>query len=68
MATAADSAGRELHFDRFFENVGAVVCGVHTVEWARREPAKNGQAFVWPFQQPTWVVTQRDLELVYGVA
>ena len=57
----------DLHFDRFFAGVGAIVCGVNTFEWIRRDLTKNGEAFVWPYTQPTWVVTHRDLAPVVGV-
>ncbi|MDV8001161.1 dihydrofolate reductase family protein [Rhodococcus sp. IEGM 1408] len=65
--TAPEGAGPELHFDRFFENVGAIVCGVNTFEWVRRDLTKDGRPFVWPYELPTWIVTHRSLEPVDGV-
>lgn len=62
-----DKAPSELHFDRFFANVGSIVCGVNTFEWVRRDLTRNGQPFVWPYSQPTWVVTHRTLDPVDGV-
>lgn len=62
-----DPAGLELHFDRFFAGVGAIVCGVNTFEWVRRDLTRNGEPFAWPYPLPSWVVTHRDLAPVDGV-
>lgn len=66
-AETGDGAVSELHFDRFFAGVGSIVCGANTFEWVRRELTKNGQPLAWPYSQPTWVVTHRDLPPVDGV-
>ena len=66
-AGADDESAPELHFDRFFAGVGSIVCGANTFEWVRRDLTKDGQPFVWPYSQPTWVVTHRDLDPVDGV-
>lgn len=57
----------QLHFDRFFAGVGAIVVGINTFEWVRRDLTKNGEPFVWPYSLPTWVVTHRSPDPVDGV-
>lgn len=56
-----------LDFDRFIENVGALVCGANSYAWLERELTKDGAPFVWPYPQPSWVVAHRDLTPVPGV-
>lgn len=56
-----------LDFDQFFPTVGALVCGANTYAWVHRELTHAGQDFVWPYEQPSWVVTHRDLDLPAGV-
>ena len=56
-----------LHFSRFFAGVGAIVCGYNTFDWVRRELTASGDPFVWPHEQPTWVVTHRDPDPTPGV-
>lgn len=41
--------------------------GAHTAEWLRREVVRETGAFAWPYEQPSWVVTHRALELPEGV-
>lgn len=64
---APDAGLPELHFDRFFAGVGAIVCGINTFEWVRRDLTRDGRPFVWPYSLPTWVVTHRDPPPVEGV-
>ena len=59
--------GDTLDFDRFIADVGALCMGASTVEWLRQELTKDGGAFEWPYPQPSWVVTHRDIELPDGV-
>lgn len=59
--------GASLDFDQFIPTVGAVVCGANTHAWVHRELTHEGQDFVWPYEQPSWVVTHRDLDLPEGV-
>ncbi len=59
--------GNTLDFDHFMPEVGAVVCGANTHAWVHRELTKGGEEFVWPYEQPSWVVTHRDLDLPTGV-
>lgn len=56
-----------LDFDRFIETVGALVMGANTLEWLRRELTKDGQDFVWPYSQPSWVAAHREVDLPRGV-
>lgn len=56
-----------LDFDRFIERVGSTVMGVNTLEWLRREAQSSGKPFTWPYEQPSWVVTHRDVEVPDGV-
>lgn len=56
-----------LDFDQFLPSVGAVVCGANTYAWVHRELTHDGSDFTWPYEQPSWVVTHRDLDLPEGV-
>lgn len=56
-----------LDFDRFIEQVGAVVMGASTFAWLERELTKGGGELEWPYRQPSWVVTHRDVTLPPGV-
>jgi len=44
----------------FLEGVGALVLGASTYEWLRR----SGEP--WPYSQPAWVVTHRELPRIEG--
>ncbi|MCE1179471.1 MAG: dihydrofolate reductase family protein [Micrococcales bacterium] len=59
--------GDSLDFDQFIAGVGALVMGANTLEWLRRELTRDGAEFVWPYPQPSWVVTHRDVDLPPGV-
>lgn len=59
--------GDSLDFDHFIASVGAVVCGANTYAWVHRELTRDGQEFTWPYEQPSWIVTHRDLDLPTGV-
>lgn len=59
--------GDSLQFDNFVRQVGAVVLGANSYEWIVREYAATGKPFSWPYQQPSWVVTHRNLALPPGV-
>ncbi|MDX2358045.1 dihydrofolate reductase family protein [Dietzia sp. PP-33] len=65
--TDPDPSLPDLHFDRFYADVGSIVCGVNTFEWVRRDLTRDGQPFAWPYTVPSWVVTHRDLAPVDGV-
>ncbi len=52
----------------FIREIGAIAMGSHTYEWLLRnligpEAKEPGP---WPYEQPTWVFTSRNLQLVPG--
>lgn len=53
-------------YSKFIEQVGALVMGSTTYEWLLKHSdkvlAETGSA--WPYVQPTWVLSSRNLELV----
>jgi dihydrofolate reductase len=49
-----------LNYDDFIQNVGAVVSGATTYQWVVDHLQQSGEE--WPYQQPSWVFTHRDLE------
>lgn len=55
--------GDSLDYDHFISGVGAVVCGANTFAWVHRELTRGGREFAWPYEQPSWIVTHRDLDL-----
>lgn len=49
------------HYDRFIADIGAVVMGATTYLWVtEHEPSSLDR---WPYSQPTWVCTHRDVRL-----
>ena len=50
----------------FMERVGALCMGAHTYEWMwRHHLAPDApQPMAWPYRQPAWVFTSRDLPVV----
>ncbi len=55
-----------LDFDALIGRVGAVVMGANTVEWLRNQFRLEGKPFAWPYDQPSWVLTHRDMGLPDG--
>ncbi|WP_100449091.1 dihydrofolate reductase family protein [Glycomyces xiaoerkulensis] len=53
-------------FDRFMEGVGAVCMGATTYEWILDYEKLLDRPEKWPYPQPTWVFTHRDLPAVPG--
>jgi dihydrofolate reductase len=57
-----------LNYAAFIERVGAVAMGATTYEWifehefAGKDPAE----WKWPYDQPSWVFTHRELSVVPG--
>jgi dihydrofolate reductase len=57
-----------LNYAAFIEHVGAVAMGATTYEWilehefAEKDPAESK----WPYDQPSWVFTHRELRDVPG--
>jgi dihydrofolate reductase len=56
-----DAGDHEGDHARFMEGVGAMVMGASTYEWVVDH--EDGR---WPYEQPTWVMTHRDLPTVDG--
>lgn len=56
-----------LGYDRFIQRVGATVMGANTLEWLKRESEGSDQPFTWPYEQPSWVITHRTVDLPDGV-
>ena len=58
----------ETSYATFIAQVGALAMGASTYQWMQRHSAKvieeTGSA--WPYTQPTWVFTHRQLSLVPG--
>jgi len=55
-------------YPRFIREVGAMAMGSSTYEWMLRHvihPAKGPEA-PWPYSQPTWVFSTRDLPRIAG--
>lgn len=53
----------ETSYPQFIKEVGALAMGSSTYEWMLRHVIKLGQPSQepWPYAQPTWVFTTRDL-------
>ena len=56
--------GGPFGYEAFIANVGAIAMGATTYEWVRSHLAASGEP--WPYKQPTWVFTHRDLPLIDG--
>jgi dihydrofolate reductase len=56
----------ETSYPDFIRDVGALVMGSSTYEWMLRHVVKSGspEAGGWPYSQPTWVCSSRDLPAV----
>lgn len=59
-AAAADG-GDGNPYDRFVQDVGAIAMGATTYEWILEHDSGP-----WPYAQPTWVFTHRDLPRTEG--
>ena len=61
-----DPAGTS--YPAFIREVGALCMGAATYEWLLRELVKDGQpgGAPWPYAQPCWVFTHRQLPRVAG--
>jgi dihydrofolate reductase len=55
-------------YPSFIADVGALAMGASTYEWLLRHLVKVGsdQPGEWPYQQPTWVFTHRELTGIPG--
>ncbi|MDQ3663724.1 MAG: dihydrofolate reductase family protein [Actinomycetota bacterium] len=56
-----------MNYGEFIADVGAVAMGSTTYEWIVEHESKGGQVeFTWPYEQPCWVFTHRELTAVAG--
>lgn len=55
--------GGPLDYDTFIADIGAICMGANTYAWvhAHSHAADAGAAEPWPYRQPCWVFTHRDL-------
>jgi dihydrofolate reductase len=53
-----------MNYGEFIGGVGAVLMGASTYEWIVKHQVSRGEA--WPYAQPSWVFTHRDLVAVEG--
>ena len=55
-------------YPAFIADVGALAMGSATYEWMLRHVLKpaTGEAAPWPYAQPTWVFSSRDIEPIDG--
>lgn len=57
----------EATYAEFIENIGTIVMGSHTYEWILRNfSVEDGALTHWPYSQPCWVFSSRELPLVAG--
>jgi dihydrofolate reductase len=58
----------ETSYPQFIQDVGALAMGSATYEWMLRNVVKPGteSGSPWPYHQPTWVFSSRDLPRVPG--
>lgn len=54
------------NFARFIEQVGALAMGSHTYEWLLHEAGVGQAGEPWPYTQPCWVFSTRELARIDG--
>jgi dihydrofolate reductase len=59
----------ETSYPRFIEGVGALAMGSSTYKWMLRHVIKPGTdaSAAWPYSQPTWVFSSREIEPIQGI-
>ncbi|WP_238148180.1 dihydrofolate reductase family protein [Rothia halotolerans] len=57
-----EPADPELRMDTLLSRTQALLMGSTTYEWIREEIVAEG----WPYRQPTWVLSHRELESIEG--
>ena len=53
-------------YPTFIKDIGALAMGSSTYEWMLRHAINADPPQPWPYEQPTWVFSSRDLPLVTG--
>jgi dihydrofolate reductase len=53
-----------MHYSGFIKQIGALVMGASTYLWVKENDVDKGNP--WSYQQPTWVMTHRDLPKIEG--
>ncbi|MEO7458342.1 MAG: dihydrofolate reductase family protein [Gemmatimonadaceae bacterium] len=58
----------ETSYTDFIKDIGAIAMGSSTYEWMLRELGKSAGelAQAWPYEQPVWVFTSRELPVFPG--
>ena len=58
----------ETSYPSFIENVGAIAMGSATYEWILRnaQAVSEQTGSAWPYAQPAWVFTSRELPVIAG--
>jgi dihydrofolate reductase len=65
---APDGEPQAGDYPGFIKQVGAITMGAHTYEWIvnHEKLLEPGSTRRWPYEQPSWVFTSRDLPNVRG--
>jgi dihydrofolate reductase len=58
-------ASSDPRYESFITDIGAIVMGSTTYEWILREEIRDDPTR-WPYSQPTWVFTSRELPGIPG--
>lgn len=61
----SDDPASDSRYESFIAGVGAIVMGSTTYEWLLREEIRDDPGR-WPYTQPTWVFSSRDLSPIPG--
>lgn len=61
-----DIEGTGAEMDEFMAGVGALVMGSTTYAWLYDELKLGEDPAAWPYPQPTWIFTHRDLPQIPG--
>jgi dihydrofolate reductase len=54
----------DMGYADFIRDIGALAMGSSTYEWVRNHLRHSGE--VWPYQQPAWIFTSRELPTIAG--
>jgi dihydrofolate reductase len=64
-ALRQSEAGQQ-EYPEFIKDVGALAMGSTTYQWIRDHEDLTNEPQKWPYEQPTWVFTSRELPAVAG--